>query len=457
MSKGRILIVDDEKLVRWALREDFQKRGYEVDEAEDGAEALTKIEAEPYQLILLDIRLPGENGIEVLRKAKQIDPDLIVIMMTAYGDIETAVEAMKAGANDYVSKPFNLDELQTRAERAIEILSLKEEVTYFRKFQREQLGADQFIGRSTPVRDLFDLIHKVAKGDSTVLLLGESGTGKDLVARYIHFRSSRAEHPFVDINCAALPETLLESELMGHEKGAFTDARTFKKGLFEQAHRGTVFLDEIGDMPLGIQAKVLKLIETKRFRRLGGLNDIETDARVIAATNKNLESLIREGKLREDLYYRLKVMSLQIPPLRERKSDIPLLATYFLRQRNRGHSGRRTSLSSEALSLLANYDWPGNVRQLKNVIERAVILTENGEILPRHLPPELVSEKAKRKGFDLSDLEIPPEGLPLEEVEKEVIRKALAMTEWNLSKAARILSITRDTLRYRIKRLNLMN
>ncbi|RPJ11771.1 MAG: sigma-54-dependent Fis family transcriptional regulator [Deltaproteobacteria bacterium] len=456
MRKGKILIVDDEKLVRWSLKEEFQKEGYRADVAGDGAEALAKLNGEEYDLVLLDIRLPDINGIEILQKIKQIGPNVVVMMMTAYGDIETAVQAMKAGAYDYISKPFNIGEIRTRVERALETLCLKKNVSYLRKFQREQLGVDRIIGRSKAMQDLLDLVEKLARSDSNLLLLGESGTGKDLLAHYIHFHSPRAEYPFIEINCAALPETLLESELMGHEKGAFTDARTQKRGLFEEANMGTIFLDEIGDMSLAIQAKVLKLIETKRFRRLGGLKDIESDVRIIAATNKNLETLMKEGKVREDLYYRLKVMSLYLPPLRERKGDIPLLSSYFLRQFCRNQKERRVSFAKESLSHLLNHDWPGNVRELRNVVERAVILNEGEEILPIHLPTEIVEPKVRRRGFELKDLEIPQEGLPLREVEREVIKKALAMTEGNLSKAARILFITRDTLRYRIKKLGIV-
>lgn len=462
MAKGRILVVDDEKLVRWSLQEDFRKEGYQINIAEDGKSAMAKIEADEYDIILLDIRLPDANGIEILKRVKQIYPYTIVIMMTAYADIETAIEAMKAGAYDYINKPFNIGEIRTRVERAIETIHLKTEVTYLRRFQREQLGADQLIGRSKPILEVLDLAQRLAKIDCTVLLLGESGTGKDLVARYIHFQGYRAESPFMEINCAALPETLLESELMGHEKGAFTDARSSKKGLFEQASSGTIFLDEVGDMPLTIQAKVLRLIDTKRFRRLGGLRDIEADVRIIAATNKNLKSLLDEGKLREDLYYRLKVMSILLPTLRERREDIPLLTKYFMNRLSPKHPQR--AISSQSIDLLSHYNWPGNVRELKNVIERALILSDGGEILPKHLPPEILEDKKKRPGFALNDLwpgfalndlEITPEGLPLEDIEREVIRKALTAVSGNISKAAKILHITRDTLRYRIKRLHI--
>lgn len=455
MGKGKILIVDDEKLVRWSLQENFHKEGYEVDLAEDGAGALAKVEAEQYNLAFLDIRLPDLNGIEVLQRIKKMDPHLIVMMMTAYGDVETAVEAMKAGAYDYINKPFRISEILARVGRAFETIQLKEEVSYLRKFQKEQLGVDHIIGRSKATHELMELVRKLAKSDSTILLLGESGTGKDLVARNLHFHSQRSDHPFIDINCAALPETLLESELMGHEQGAFTDAKTSKRGLFEQANRGTIFLDEIGDMPLSIQGKILRLIETRRFRRLGGLKDIETDVRIIAATNKDLETLVKGGRIREDLYYRLKVMTIRLLPLRERKGDLPLLATFFLRQFSRKYGDRRIGISQETMNYLLQYHWPGNVRELRNVIERAVMLHEEGEILPQHLPPEIVEGKRERSGFELKDLEFPEEGLPLEDVEKEVIKKALAKTDGNLSKAARMLHITRDTLRYRIRKLSI--
>ncbi len=454
-GKGKILIVDDEKLVRWSLSEDFQKEDYQVDTAEDGKTALARIEAEQYDLILLDIRLPDANGIEILQTVKQANPNSTVIMMTAYGDIETAVEAMRAGAYDYVTKPFNVDEIRARVERAIETSHLKEQVSYLKKFHRKHLGADSIIWRSPPMRQMMGILQRLAVSDSTVLLLGESGTGKDLVARCIHLRSPRSDRPFVDINCAALPETLLESELMGHEKGAFTDARATKKGLFEQANGGTLFMDEIGDMPLPIQAKVLKLIETKRFRRLGGLKDIEVNVRIIAATNKNLSNLVSEGKIREDLYYRLKVLSVLIPPLRDRKEDIPLLAAHFAKQFSRDRADRPLVVTNETLRHLMSYDWPGNVRELKNVIERAVILSDGSELLPIHLPPEIVEPNVKCRGIDFQDIEIPKDGIPLEQVERDLIKKALEMAEGNLSRAARMIHVSRDTLRYRIRRLGI--
>ena len=449
-NKGRLLIVDDEKLIRWSLDVEFKKQGYEVDTAETGAQALSMIEAMEYDIVLLDIRLPDTSGIEVLRKVKQAGPSPVVIMITANADIETAVETMREGAYDFVAKPYNMDEMKTRVERALEAHRLKEEVSYLRKFRREQLLPDMVIGRSKMMKTILDLAGKVARSDATVLILGESGTGKDLFARHIHFHSPRSEHPFLDINCAALPETLLESELMGHEKGAFTDAKAAKRGLFEQAGRGTVFLDEIGDMPLVIQAKVLKLIETKRFRRLGGERDIEVDVRIIAATNRDMKKLICEGKMREDLYYRLSVIEMALPPLRERRGDIPFLVVHFLTLLNRGSS--KVRFSADAMELLTRYDWPGNVRELRNVLERTLILNEGEEITPRHLPPEIAEPREAASLPEVFPPSLPPAGLSLMDAEREMIKRALATANGNLSKAARILNISRDTLRYRLNK-----
>jgi len=455
-GRSKILIVEDEKLLRWSLLEGFRREGYQVHGAENGKEALNKIGGEQYELILMDIKLPVINGIEVLQSLKRTNPQITVIMMTGYGDIETTVEAMRAGAYDYVTKPFNLDEIRTRIERALEASNLQKEVSYLRDFHKKQLGVDNVVSHSDSMRQLLGLVQKMAAAsDSTVLILGETGTGKDLVARYIHFRSPRADRPFVDINCAALPDTLLESELMGHEKGAFTDAKAAKRGLFEQANGGTLFMDEIGDMPLAIQAKVLELIETKQFRRLGGLRDLEVDVRIIAATNKNLAKLVLEGIMREDLYYRLKVLSVTLPPLRERKEDIPLLITHFLGQFDRKGVNRGMEMSTQALKHLMSYDWPGNVRELKNVIERAVILNDGPVILPGHLPPEIVEPGVQRGGYDLNELEIPPDGVPLAQIERDLIKRALDMAQGNLSKAARIIHVSRDTLRYRIRKLGI--
>ena len=452
-NKGRLLIVDDEKLIRWSLDEEFKAEGYEVDTAETGTQALSMIDAMQYDIVLLDIRLPDTSGIEVLRKVKEVGPSPAVIMITANADIETAVEAMREGAYDYVAKPYNMDEMKTRVERALEALHLKEEVSYLRRFRREQLRPDHVVGRSKIMKAILDLAGKVAKSEATVLILGESGTGKDLLARHIHFHSPRAEQPFLEINCAALPETLLESELMGHEKGAFTDAKAAKRGLFEQAGQGTIFLDEIGDMPLAIQAKVLKLIETKRFRRLGGERDIEADVRIIAATNRNLKKLICEGRMREDLYYRLSVILMALPPLRDRRGDIPLLTGHFLNLLNRGSS--KVRVSSDALELLTSYDWPGNVRELRNVLERALILNEGVEIMPWHLPPEIAEQPEAEHPQEATPLYLPPGGLSLVDAEREMIRKAFGMANGNLSKAARILNISRDTLRYRVNKLDI--
>jgi two-component system response regulator AtoC len=454
MGVKKILVVDDEKLLRWSLQNDLGRQGYQVDTAENGAEAYSKLKADQYDVLLLDIRLPDTSGIEILKRVRQADPHLIVVIMTGHGDVETAVEAMRAGAYDYVSKPFNLKEISARLERAIEAASLNDELSSLQTLQKQQLGSDVIIGRSKAMQHVSDLIGRLAASNSVVLLLGESGTGKDLVARHIHFQSARAQHPFVDINCAALPENLLESEMMGHERGAFTDAKQSKTGLFELAHRGTLYLDEVGDMPLSVQPKLLKLIETRRFRRLGGVRDIEADVRIIAATNKDPVVLLRDGRLREDLYYRLKVVSVTLPPLRERKGDIPLLLEYFLRHLNRKRPSAST-FSEEALHLIMRYDWPGNVRELRNVVERALILNDGGPIDPVYLPPEIIEGKTGKESIQLADLEIPPDGLPLENMERALINKTLARADGNICKAARMLGLTRDTLRYRIKKLNI--
>jgi two-component system response regulator AtoC len=455
MAKGKILVVDDEKLIRWSLREEFRKQDYLVDTAQDAREALASIEGKTYDMVFLDLRLPDAYGIDLLHDIKRVDPHLCVTMMTGHGEIEIAVQAMRAGACDFITKPLDHDRIRQRMEKVLGCSRPNQEGPDFREDHKDQRGGEKIIGRSNPIQQLLGLVRKMALSDSTVLILGESGTGKDLLAHYIHSASSRAERTFVDINCAALPDTLLESELMGHEKGAFTDAKASKKGLFEQADGGTVFLDEIGDMPLSIQAKVLKLIETKRFRRLGGIKDIEVDVRIIAATNKNLAAQVIAGNLREDLYYRLKVLSVHAPPLRERKLDIPLLAEHFLGQFNRDCAARKVIFAQDALDVLLGYDWPGNVRELKNVIERAVILSDGSEVLPEHLPPEIVENGRKTAGFDLNDLEIPGDGLPLELVERDVIEKVLQSTGGNISRAARILHVSRDTLRYRTRKLGI--
>jgi len=458
MSKAKILIVDDEKLLRWSLNQNLSKAGYTVIEAESGEEGIQKFRDEDPDITLLDIHLQDTSGISVLEQIMSLNRQATVIMITAYGDIQTAVETIKMGAYDFVEKPFNMDKLNILLEKAAETVSLRKEVRQFRSRLSEKYGFDSIIGESEQMQRVFEFIRKIARSESTTILIqGESGTGKDLVAKVIHYQSARADKPLMEINCTALPETLIESELFGHEKGAFTDAKAMKKGLFELADGGTIFLDEIGDMKLVTQAKLLKVLENKTFKRIGGIRDIEVNVRIIAATNKNLEEEVRNGNFREDLYYRLKVIPIHLPPLRDKPSDIPLLAKYFIDQFNSEFKKNVKGLSKEAEKCFLRYHWPGNVRELKNVIERAMILESEEYILGEHLPVELTGEgHAPRVNTRDLFIKIPPGGVDIEEVEKELIKQALEMTKGNQTRAARLLNLTRDALRYRMQKFGLM-
>jgi DNA-binding NtrC family response regulator len=380
-------------------------------------------------------------------------------MITAYGDIQTAVKTIKLGAYDFVEKPFNMDKLNILLQKACETISLRNEVKQFRSELSRTYGFDNIIGHSEPMNKVFELIKKIALSDaSTVIIQGESGTGKDLVAKVIHYQSARADRPFMEINCTALPETLIESELFGFEKGAFTDAKSMKKGLFELADGGSIFLDEIGDMKLSTQAKLLKVIENKIFKRIGGVKDISVNVRIIAATNKDLWQEVKRGNFREDLFYRLKVIPIYLPPLRERPDDIPLLTKHFINNFNRDFKKDVKGISKETEKCYIQYHWPGNVRELKNVIERAMILEDEEYILPEHLPMELIStESVTRNNAKNLKIKIPLGGVDIEEVEKELIEQALEMTKGNQTRAAKLLNLTRDALRYRMQKFNLTN
>ncbi len=451
MGERKILVVDDEKLLRWSLEQNLSKEGYGVVTVEKGLEGLNAFKEDPPDITLLDIHLPDVSGITVLEGIKEINPHAIVIMITAFGDIQTAVKTIKLGAYDFVEKPFNMDKLKILLHKALETVTLRKEVSAFRKQISSRYGFDSIIGQSEQMKEVFDLISKVARSDaSTVLLQGESGTGKDLVAKVIHYQSSRADKPFMEINVTTLPDTLIESELFGHEKGAFTDAKTQKKGLFELSDGGSIYLDEIGEMSAGTQTKLLKVIENKSFKRIGGVKDIEVDVRIIAATNKNLEEEMRNGNFREDLYYRLKVIPIVLPPLRERPSDIPILAKYFIDEFNAQFRKNMKGLAKETEKAFSEYPWPGNVRELKNVIERAMILESEAYILPDHLPREVTSDGLMPGNAPAVNIRIPPGGVDIEEVEKELIRQALDMTNGNQTRAAKLLNLTRDTLRYRM-------
>jgi DNA-binding NtrC family response regulator len=451
MRNTKILVVDDEHLIRWSLEQNLKKQGYDVTTAACGEDALKSIREEQPELILLDIQMPGINGIEVLEKVKEIDEDIIVIMVTAQGGLETAVNAMRMGAYDYVNKPFNLDELAIVIRKSLETSSLRREVAGLRS-EHKKIGPPNIIGASKHMINVLSMMEKVAKSEaSTVLIQGESGTGKELVAKWVHYKSSRADKPFVAINCAAVPATLLESELFGHEKGAFTDAKFTKKGLFELADGGTIFLDEIGDMELGMQAKLLRFLEERTFRRIGGSKLISVDIRIISATNKDLLKAIEEKNFRNDLYYRLQVIPIFLPPLRDRKDDILCLANYFIEAFDKEFNKHVKGISKMAEKMLIEYNWPGNVRELKNVIERAIILGNENTLLLEHLPLEIIARNSASTP-PVTSLKLPPEGLDIEEVEKELIRQALDSSDWNQSKAAKKLSLGIDAFRYRMKK-----
>jgi DNA-binding NtrC family response regulator len=455
MRKTKILVVDDEHLIRWSLEQNLKKQGYDVLTAGSGEDALRLVREEQPDLVLLDIQLPGISGLEVLEKVKEFDDDIVVIMVTAQGGLETAVNAMRMGAYDYINKPFNLDEMSLVIKKALETSCLRREVAGLRS-EHKKIGPPNIIGTSKHMKNILEMMDKVAKSEAaTVLIQGESGTGKELVAKWIHYKSNRVERPFVAINCAAVPATLLESELFGHEKGAFTDAKSMKKGLFELADGGTVFLDEIGDMEVGMQAKLLRFLEDRTFRRIGGSKVMAVDVRIISATNKDLMKAIEEKSFRNDLYYRLQVIPIYLPPLRERKEDILVLANYFVESFGKEFNKRVKGISSAAEKLLLDYHWPGNIRELKNVIERALILGSEDMLLLEHLPLEIVA-KSPTAESSTSPFKLPPEGVDIEEVEKELIRQSLEISEWNQSKAAKKLNLGIDAFRYRMKKFGFL-
>ena len=443
MSITKILIVDDELIMRESLAGWLERDGHFIDKAESGEEALNKIKKTKYDIMLVDIKMEGMNGLEVLKSVKETDPDTAVIMITAYGSISTAIDAMKNGAFDYLLKPFDPNELGILIEKVIEKKARDSENLYLREEHKERTRFESMIGQSRAMQEIFDMIEDVSPMNSTVLITGDTGTGKGLAAKAIHTKSRCCEGPFVTVNCGAIPEHLMESELFGHQKGAFTDAKETKKGRLELAHGGTLFLDEIGEISMRMQIDLLRVLEDRVFYRVGGTQPIEADFRVIAATNRNLEKAIEERTFREDLYYRLNVVTFKMPLLRERKEDIPLLADHFLNRFTQETNKTIDKISREALDELMLYEWPGNVRELENAIERAVVVAKSRNIMAGDLP---ILNPQKM---------ISSENNSLQQVEITHITNILGQNDWNMTKSAEILGIDRSTLYNKIKRYNI--
>jgi two-component system, NtrC family, response regulator AtoC len=473
MPRDKVLIVDDEKLVRWSLRQKCEEWGYQTVEAENGQTALKVAHAESPDLVLLDVRLPDLGGLEVLQQLKLNGDARAVIMITADPRLDDVKAALKLGAYDFVGKPIDFDELAVTTKNALETTKLKTEVEELRGQVRRKTGYHEVIGVSKKMTELMGFVRKVAASEAaTILIQGESGTGKDLIAKAIHYESARTQKPFVAINCSAIPETLMEAELFGHERGAFTDAKQMKKGLFEVADGGTLFLDEIGELSPLLQAKLLRVLEDQVIRRVGGTKDMQVDVRVIAASNRDLEKAVREGQFRQDLYYRLAIISIFLPPLRERREDILPMVEFFIERYNRRFKKAIRGITEDSRRLLLNHDWPGNVRELKNAIERAMILEEGDALRPSYLPfsvgrgqdgmtafEAVAGETAAQlaNGRSLPRLSIPEGGTSLEEVERTLVEMAMRQAGNNQTHAARLLDISRDALRYKLKKFGLMH
>ena len=452
-DKKRILLVEDESSLRQVVEFQLLEAGFETATAEDGVRGYELFTENPPDLVITDLAMPEMDGLELTRRIKAISPDTPVILITAFGEIQTAVAAMRLGAEDYLTKPLDWDELQIIIERALKVKGLVRENRELRAFIGERFQLENIIGTSKPMRELYGVVERVARTDVTVLLLGESGTGKELIAKCVHQNGARRDRTFVTIDCGAIPEHLLESELFGHRKGAFTGAIIDKRGLFEEAHRGTVFLDEIGEMPLALQVKLLRVLEDGQFMRLGETAPRRVDARVVAATNRDLTKMVEDGTFREDLYFRLNVVPIKMPPLRGRREDIPLLVAYFLEDASRRYGRPKPRLAEDVYRHFHQYPWPGNVRELKNLIERLMVLTSTDNVTADDLPDEI---KSVRAGAGSLSFNLPEDGIDLEEVEKEIIRQALEKNDNNQTRAAKYLNITRNTLIYRMQKFNLV-
>lgn len=453
MSKS-ILVIDDEEVLRKALNRFLSDQGYEVKAFGDWEGALSLLKERTFDLLLVDLMLPHISGVEVIRRSREIQPGLVSIVMTGYGTIPSAVEAIRSGAYHYVTKPFELEDIGALIAKALDHSRLREENRVLRRQLKEKYGFENIVGRSDRMKEIFQLVEKIADTDSTVLVLGESGTGKELVARAVHFRSRRAERPFVAVNCAAIPEGLLESELFGHVKGAFTGAIATRLGKFEEADRGTIFLDEIGDMSPPLQVKVLRVLQERSFQPVGSSKTREVDVRVIAATNQDLTRLVAENRFREDLFYRLNVIPVTLPPLRERIDDIPPLASHFLKKYNLENQKEVAGFSEGALELMRHYSWPGNVRELENTVERLVVLKGSGPVQEEDLPPAL---RHDRKAWIPEGLSFPEEGISFRDLvdhfESELIRRAMEKSGGNKNRAAQLLKLNRTTLIEKMKRM----
>ncbi len=452
-SLGTVLIVDDESAIRESLQTLLELEGYTVDTASDGAEGLARLAEHPYDLVLLDFAMPERNGIEVLQEIRQRDTELAVIMITAYGTVENAVNAMQTGATNFIQKPWDNEKLLADVGAAVGRRRAEAEIIQLKRALKQRYNFEHIIGKSEPMLRIFDLVAQVAPSRSTVLLQGESGTGKELIAKAVHMNSPRKGAPFVPVNTGSMPTDLLESTLFGHVKGAFTSAIASKKGLFEMADRGTLFLDEIGTMGLDTQAKILRVLQDRRFMHLGGVNEVQVDVRIIAATNVDLRQQVKDGKFREDLFYRLNVITIDLPPLRQRKNDIPLLAQHFAQKFAEENGKPQLFIAPEAMRPLMDYDWPGNVRELENVIERAVVLANGPNLTVDLLPDEMVGRGAKlalmdhRPDASLFDI--------MEDCERRIIIDMLEKCGWSQTEAADHFRVPLSTLNQKIKRLNI--
>ncbi len=450
---GRILVVDDHDSLRKGLVRALGNAGHDIEEAASGTVAIERLQDSQFDVVLTDLKMGGADGMDVLRTARKLQPNAAVILMTAFGSIHTAVEAMKMGAVDFVQKPFEIEEMELKIEKAIEIRHLKYQVDYLRHAQQDIYDFDRIVGASGALQHVLGIVKKVARSNSTVLIRGETGTGKELIAGAIHHNSLRATKTFVKVNCAALQENLLESELFGHEKGAFTSADKQRIGRFEQADGGTLFLDEVGDMSPNTQAKILRVLQEHEFERLGGTRTLRVDVRIIAASNRNLATMVQEGKFREDLFYRLNVVSVEMPPLRDRKEDIGALSEFFIKRFSNELKKKVDGIQPDALKVMMRHNWPGNIRELENVIERSVLLADTPVIGLTDL--QIGDSTAVSGGEKALAVKIPPTGIPLEDIERQAVVEALRMSNWVQKDAAELLAISPRVMNYKIKILNI--